>query len=147
MFFTYRSIFQKTFEREMLVQSKRSTLLQIFCELLLYTQVVSKSMRLADDTFQSTSECEWVNVAYGVNMELFSKEKIFSLWSWISISSRHDLKLLKATMCWLHMLLMVYVKLITNVRFGILSKSRPHVVVTYDDHLAFYCIKIVTTRL
>ena len=46
----------------MLIRGKVSTLLQIFCELSLYTQVIFKSMRIADDTFQSTSECEWVNI-------------------------------------------------------------------------------------
>ena len=51
---------EKTFEGEMLIRGKISTLLQIFCELKLYTQVIFKSMRVADDTFQSTSESEWV---------------------------------------------------------------------------------------
>ena len=45
----------------MLIRSKKSTLLQIFCELSLYIQVIFKSMRVANDTFQSTSKCEWVN--------------------------------------------------------------------------------------
>ena len=54
-------IFQKTHEGEMLIRSKRSTLLQMFCELSLYTQVIFKSMREADDAVQSTPECEGVN--------------------------------------------------------------------------------------
>ena len=36
------------------------TLLQIFCENLLYFQVILKSMKIADDTFLGNSECEWV---------------------------------------------------------------------------------------
>ena len=38
-----------------------TTLLQIFCENLLYFQVIFKSMKIADDTFPGNSECEWVN--------------------------------------------------------------------------------------
>ena len=38
-----------------------TTDLQIFCELLLYSQVIFKSMKVADDTSKSNSECEWVN--------------------------------------------------------------------------------------
>ena len=44
----------------MLIRRQTTNLLQIFCELSLYTQVIFKSMRVADDTFQITSECEWV---------------------------------------------------------------------------------------
>ena len=40
----------KTFEREMLIRSQITTLLQIFCELSLYSQVIFKSMKAADDT-------------------------------------------------------------------------------------------------
>ena len=53
---------EKTVDGEMLIRGKVSTLLQIFSELSLYTQIIFKSMRVADDTFQSTSECEWVLV-------------------------------------------------------------------------------------
>ena len=35
----------------MLIRSQATTLLQIFCELLLYSQVIFKIMRVADDTF------------------------------------------------------------------------------------------------
>ena len=45
-------------EGEMLISSKSTTLLQIFCELSLDSQVIVKSMRVADDTFKSDSECE-----------------------------------------------------------------------------------------
>ena len=46
----------------MLIRSQITTLLQIFCELLLYSQVIFKSMKVADDTSKSNSECEWVKV-------------------------------------------------------------------------------------
>ena len=36
----------------MLIGSQTTTLLQIFCEPSLYSQVIFKSMRVADDTFQ-----------------------------------------------------------------------------------------------
>ena len=42
------------------MRSQITTLLQIFCELLLYSQVIFKSMKEADDTSKSNSECEWV---------------------------------------------------------------------------------------
>ena len=45
----------------MLIRSQATTLLQIFCELLLYYQVIFKGMRVADDTFWLNSKCEWVN--------------------------------------------------------------------------------------
>ena len=35
----------------MLIRSQATTLLQIFCELLLYSQVIFKIMRVADDAF------------------------------------------------------------------------------------------------
>ena len=50
-YFTYKGIFWKTFEGEMLIISLTTTLLQIFCELLLYCQVIPKNVRVADDTF------------------------------------------------------------------------------------------------
>ena len=50
-YFTYKGIFWKTFEGEMLIISLTTTLLQIICELLLYCKVISKIMRVADDTF------------------------------------------------------------------------------------------------
>ena len=50
-YFTYKSIFLKTFEGEMLIRSQTTTFLQIFCELSLYSKVIIKSMRVADDTF------------------------------------------------------------------------------------------------
>ena len=47
-------------EVEMLKRSQTTTLLQIFCDLLLYSQVILKSMKVADGTFYGISECEWV---------------------------------------------------------------------------------------
>ena len=38
----------------MLIRSQTTTLLQIFYELLLYSQVIFKSMRVADDTSEGT---------------------------------------------------------------------------------------------
>ena len=55
-----KSIFWKIFEGEMLIRSQTTTLLQIFCELLLYSPVIFKSMRVADITFWRNSKCEWV---------------------------------------------------------------------------------------
>ena len=45
----------------MLIRSQGTTLLQIFCDLLLYSQVIFKGMRVADDTLERNSKCEWVN--------------------------------------------------------------------------------------
>ena len=44
----------------MFIRILPTTLLQIFCEILLYFQVIDKSMKIADDTFLGNSECEWV---------------------------------------------------------------------------------------
>ena len=44
----------------MLIRSLTTTFLKIFCELLLNFQIIYISMRVADDTFQRNSECEWV---------------------------------------------------------------------------------------
>ena len=46
----------------MLNRCHTTTLLQIFSEFKLYAYVIFKSMRVADDTFQRNSECEWVKV-------------------------------------------------------------------------------------
>ena len=45
----------------MFIRILPTTLLQIFCENLLYFQVIFKSVKIADDTFLGNSECEWVN--------------------------------------------------------------------------------------
>ena len=52
----------KIFEGEMFIRILPTTLLQIFCENLLYFQVIFKSMKIADDTFLGNSECEWVKL-------------------------------------------------------------------------------------
>ena len=44
-------------------KQKTTTLLQVLYEFLLYSQVIFKSMRLADDTFYRNSECRWVRNA------------------------------------------------------------------------------------
>ena len=45
----------------MLIRRQTTYLLQIFCEISLYFQVVFKSMKAADDIWRGTRECEWVN--------------------------------------------------------------------------------------
>ena len=47
----------------MLIRRQTTNLLQIFCELSLYFQVISKSMKAADDIWRGTRECEWVKIA------------------------------------------------------------------------------------
>ena len=44
----------------MFIRILPTTVLQIFCESLLYFQVIFKSVKIADDTFPGNSECEWV---------------------------------------------------------------------------------------
>ena len=53
-----KAFFMRTFEEEMLIRSHTTTLIQIFCELLLNYQVIFKGVRVADDTFFRNSECE-----------------------------------------------------------------------------------------
>ena len=45
----------------MLITSQTRTLLQIFYGFLLYSKYIFKSIRIPDDTFRETLECEWVN--------------------------------------------------------------------------------------
>ena len=61
----------KIFEGKMFTRSQTTTPLQIFCQLLLYSQVIFKSIRVADDTFQRKSECEWVNQSSCGNSAIF----------------------------------------------------------------------------
>ena len=56
------------FEGEVLIRTQSSTLLQIICELMLYLQVIFKSMKEADTIFQGNSECEWVKVTYSSSL-------------------------------------------------------------------------------
>ena len=54
----------------MLTRSQTKTLLQkIFCELLLYFQVIFKSMKIADETFLGNSE--WVKAQRKVVITLY----------------------------------------------------------------------------
>ena len=46
-----------------MIRSQTTTLRQIFYEILLCSQVIFKSMKVADDTFQRNYECLWVNKA------------------------------------------------------------------------------------
>ena len=55
----------------MLTRSLTTTLLQIFFELLLYSQVISESMKVADNTFLGNSECEWVKLVAAKTAWLF----------------------------------------------------------------------------
>ena len=61
-YFANKSIIWKILEGEMLTRSQTTTLLQILSELTLYSQVMFKSMKVADDTFLRNSKCEWVKV-------------------------------------------------------------------------------------
>ena len=58
--FLIQAFFLQISEGKMLIRIQTTTLLQIFCEFLLYYQVIFKSMRVADDTFLRKSECKWV---------------------------------------------------------------------------------------
>ena len=44
-----QSIFLKEFDREMLLRTERTILLQIFCEFMLYSKVILKSIKVPDD--------------------------------------------------------------------------------------------------
>ena len=44
----------------MSIKSQTTTPLQIFCELLLYSKVLFKNIKVADDAYERSSECEWV---------------------------------------------------------------------------------------
>ena len=63
IFSSQKCFLSKVFEGEMFIRILPTTLFQIFCENLLYFQVIFKSMKIADDTFLGNSECEWVKVA------------------------------------------------------------------------------------
>ena len=54
----------------MLNRRQTTNLLQIFYEILLHSQVIFKSMKVADNTFRGTLECEWVNI--GPQLQLIS---------------------------------------------------------------------------
>ena len=54
----------KIFERVMLIRRQTKNIIQIFCEISLHSQVIFKSMKVADDISRGTLECEWVNVIH-----------------------------------------------------------------------------------
>ena len=55
-----KAFFEKHIEGEMVIRSQITTLLQKFREVSLYSQVILKSMRVADVTLLRNSECERV---------------------------------------------------------------------------------------
>ena len=65
--FLKKAFLSKLFEGEMFIRILPTTLLQIFCENLLYFQVILKSMKIADDTFLGNSKCEWVKYEKDIN--------------------------------------------------------------------------------
>ena len=67
IFSSQKRFYQKIFEGEMFIRILPTTLLQIFCENLLYFQVIFKSMKIADDTFLGNSECEWVKIYFSID--------------------------------------------------------------------------------
>ena len=46
----------------MFIISQITTLVEIFCEFLLNSEVINKSIRVADDAFERNSECNWVKL-------------------------------------------------------------------------------------
>ena len=62
--FPYKSISLKTFEWGMLIRRQTTNLLQIFCEISLHSQVIFKSMKVADNISRGTLECEWVKLKF-----------------------------------------------------------------------------------
>ena len=75
-YFTYKSIFLKTFEGEMLIRSQTTTLLHKFYGILLCSQVIFISMKVADDTFQRNPECQWVKVYSPSTLWFFLSEQV-----------------------------------------------------------------------
>ena len=51
----------KYFSNKNMFGESKNNLPSKFGELSLYSQVISKNMKVADDTFQRNSDCEWVN--------------------------------------------------------------------------------------
>ena len=58
--------FLETYEGEMIIRSQTTTLLQIFCELSLCSQVIFKSMKVANVRFWWSLKCEWVKMVFVV---------------------------------------------------------------------------------
>ena len=50
----------------MLIRRQTTNLLQIFCEISFHSQVIFKSMKVADNISRGTLECKWVKVFKGL---------------------------------------------------------------------------------
>ena len=74
----------------MLIRSQGTTILQIFCDLLLYSQVIFRSIRVADDTFKRNSECEWVKAHRTVYFQVHYRG--YMGWSVKTVSERRGYK-------------------------------------------------------
>ena len=78
----------------MLARSQTTILLQIFSELTLYSKVNSKSIKVADDTFQSNSKCEWVKVSLVRDIESERVYlEIFEYWLWLKTNTLSQLNI------------------------------------------------------
>ena len=55
-----KAFFGKHLKEKFLLEATQQLLSKIFCELLLNSQVIFKSMRVADNTFLKNSQCEWL---------------------------------------------------------------------------------------
>ena len=62
IFSSQKRFSSKIFEGEMFIRILPTTLIQIFCENLLYFQVIFKSMKIADDTFLGKSSVNGLRV-------------------------------------------------------------------------------------
>ena len=69
-YFPYKSILLKTIEWEVLIRIQTTNLLQIFCEISLHSQVIFKSMKVADDISRGTLEYEWVKLQLTISASL-----------------------------------------------------------------------------
>ena len=83
IFFSKKRFYQKIFEGEMFIRILPTTLLQIFCENLLYFQVIFKSMKIADNIFLWNSECEWVKYG-GMSLHNVSDLSLCLTFFWLS---------------------------------------------------------------
>ena len=63
----------------MLIRRQTTNLLQIFCEILLYFQVIFKSMKAADDISRGTRECEWVNYMYQNQLTVITIDRFWEV--------------------------------------------------------------------
>ena len=59
----------------MLIRRQTTNLLQIFCEISLHSQVIFKSMKVADDISRGTLECEWVKIYTAMKQNPQSKAR------------------------------------------------------------------------